>query len=33
MTPEEAKLWRIPRRGSGQLVASIRYTIRDKLEF
>ena len=33
MTAEEARLWRIPRRGSGQLVASIRYTIHDKLDF
>lgn len=33
MTAEEARLWRLPRRGSGQLAAAVRYMIHDKLDF
>lgn len=32
MTEEEMKLWRIPRKGGGQLAATIRYMIGDRLE-
>jgi hypothetical protein len=32
MTEQEVKLWRIPRKGGGQLAATIRYMIGDRLE-